>query len=868
MKSKYIKFFLIAFLLISGSFFITNHAFATLQASGYLDTNSSGTNNCGTLSGWAWDPDLPNNATSVHIYRNGVFEAAVVAGDHRIDLPGNKRHGFTYFIPGSWKTGTDQTINVYAIDLSTPSDGNPNLVFSPGVINCSISVPTVTTSTVTEVTQNTATVYGNVTSIGGDPVSVSGCAWSTLDNPSYTLGGENQTTDGWALGGPWSCSITGLSANTTYYVRTYAKNTAGVGYGVTRTFTTSSVNTPVISGPSEPLPTPLFTVTFDKNGGDTEASPRTKTAPVGGNVGTLPGAPTWAGRNFLNWKENANGTGSAFNANTVVIADKTVYANWGGRSAPVVIPPGSTTPFFNLFQVRKPGNDATIVDLTALRTPSLGSGESRAVESSPFTFGSGAGVTFNTPGTYEVRACADKSSSSGGGVIAELDENDNCGPWTTVTVSTSGGNQNGGWSAWSPAEATVACGTTVNQTRTCTNPAPSGTGLQCLKEDGTTRGLTETRSYTAAACPNVPNPSASISANSCEIQAGSSKCFALVSWNTSNLTPGATEVTRNNPRNTHVSSILSGVNVSNEVNYNASTFFVYHNINGVPTRLAEASVNAYCSTGAIWDGSKCRGTGGLSGTLTPNKMICEIKVGESACVSNPIKFTWATTIGGGAPTDDSVSAVTSNRSPNYIVGDKNSFPPNGYSGIKDFAVKYGTETFYLYNSSATRHLAEVTVAGRCAVNTAWDPIAGKCVNTIPSLCGNGLINTGEQCDDGSAKNGNCPSLCSIICTDRPTSACFAPGDVRINVNPSGIVAGNTSTLTWSWDGVEDAICKANFDQATGRITLPESSVTTPVAQNGSVTVEPNTTTTYRIDCAGEKAQTVLTVQKKPDYKED
>jgi hypothetical protein len=43
--------------------------------------------------------------------------------------------------------------------------------------------------------------------------------------------------------------------------------------------------------------------------------------------------------------------------------------------------------------------------------------------------------TFNTNGNYSIRVCADKSSSSDAGTIAESNENNNCGPWTTLTVT-------------------------------------------------------------------------------------------------------------------------------------------------------------------------------------------------------------------------------------------------------------------------------------------------------------------------------------------------------------------------------------------------------------------------------------------------
>ena len=43
--------------------------------------------------------------------------------------------------------------------------------------------------------------------------------------------------------------------------------------------------------------------------------------------------------------------------------------------------------------------------------------------------------TFTSTGTWSVLACADKKSSDFTGVITESKENDNCGPWTTITVN-------------------------------------------------------------------------------------------------------------------------------------------------------------------------------------------------------------------------------------------------------------------------------------------------------------------------------------------------------------------------------------------------------------------------------------------------
>ena len=104
------------------------------------------------------------------------------------------------------------------------------------------TVPTVTTSQVTNITQNSATCGGNVTDHGGSSVTARGVCWSTSSNPTIS---NSHTTDGSGTGS-FTSSITGLNPGTTYYVRAYATNSAGTGYGTTRTFTTTSSNSATI----------------------------------------------------------------------------------------------------------------------------------------------------------------------------------------------------------------------------------------------------------------------------------------------------------------------------------------------------------------------------------------------------------------------------------------------------------------------------------------------------------------------------------------------------------------------------------------------------------------------------------------------
>jgi hypothetical protein len=89
-------------------------------------------------------------------------------------------------------------------------------------------VPTVTITEVPTVTGTTATIKIEITSDGGLAVESGGVCWSSA-NPMPTLW-DSKTTDGTGTGS-FTSSITGLTAGTNYYVRAYATNSLGTGYG-------------------------------------------------------------------------------------------------------------------------------------------------------------------------------------------------------------------------------------------------------------------------------------------------------------------------------------------------------------------------------------------------------------------------------------------------------------------------------------------------------------------------------------------------------------------------------------------------------------------------------------------------------------
>ena len=101
--------------------------------------------------------------------------------------------------------------------------------------NISGSLPTLTTVSASNVTNNSAVSGGNITSDGGSTVTQRGVCWSTNQNPTIA---DNITTNG-SGSGSFTSSITSINANTTYYVRSYATNGLGTAYGNQINFTTT-----------------------------------------------------------------------------------------------------------------------------------------------------------------------------------------------------------------------------------------------------------------------------------------------------------------------------------------------------------------------------------------------------------------------------------------------------------------------------------------------------------------------------------------------------------------------------------------------------------------------------------------------------
>jgi hypothetical protein len=95
-------------------------------------------------------------------------------------------------------------------------------------------VPTLTTAAITAVTGNSANGGGEVLISGGADVTARGICWDIAANPTIA---KSKTTNGEGVGA-FTSAMTGLLGNMTYYVRAYATNSAGTGYGPEVTFKT------------------------------------------------------------------------------------------------------------------------------------------------------------------------------------------------------------------------------------------------------------------------------------------------------------------------------------------------------------------------------------------------------------------------------------------------------------------------------------------------------------------------------------------------------------------------------------------------------------------------------------------------------
>ena len=124
----------------------------------------------------------------------------------------------------------------------TMSNGKP----SWGGSSVIATLPSLTTTTPSSITSNSAVCGGNVTSAGSSSVTSYGICYATTSNPTTS----NSIVQVGSGTGIFSTTVSGLIANTTYYIRAYATSSVGTNYGNQVAITTSPdqiLNTPTVT---------------------------------------------------------------------------------------------------------------------------------------------------------------------------------------------------------------------------------------------------------------------------------------------------------------------------------------------------------------------------------------------------------------------------------------------------------------------------------------------------------------------------------------------------------------------------------------------------------------------------------------------
>ena len=148
----------------------------------------------------------------------------------------------TYYIKAY---ATNNVGTVYSNEISFTTPG--------GIIS-------LTTNQASDITTNSATLGGTILSDGGLEVTSRGICYSTSPNP--TIESSNKILNGYGLG-TFTNSISGLSAETTYYFRSFGTNNFGTFYGAQQSFTTRTLGV----GYSEPFSNSLGLFTVQSTNG-------------------------------------------------------------------------------------------------------------------------------------------------------------------------------------------------------------------------------------------------------------------------------------------------------------------------------------------------------------------------------------------------------------------------------------------------------------------------------------------------------------------------------------------------------------------------------------------------------------------------
>jgi len=155
-----------------------------------------------------------------------------------VPLPAPGTGQFTVTI-SSLTPDTTYWVRAYAENLSGRNNSSTVQSFHTDITSPAVIPTLTTTSPIEAIADISAVTYGVISSAGNAIITTVGACWSTSPNP--TIAGSH-TIDAFTINN-FNTLMTGLTPSTLYYVRAYATNSAGTGYGNEVTFTTTALRT-------------------------------------------------------------------------------------------------------------------------------------------------------------------------------------------------------------------------------------------------------------------------------------------------------------------------------------------------------------------------------------------------------------------------------------------------------------------------------------------------------------------------------------------------------------------------------------------------------------------------------------------------
>lgn len=487
--------------------------------------------------------------------------------------------------------------------------------FGPVYSSCTITanftatpvntIPTITTGStagsVVNITSTNATSGGKITSNGGVAVTKSGIVWSTSSIPLVTTAPilSTVTTNGnISVNSPFDHTMSNLSPNTTYYVRAYATNSVGTGYGSEVSFKTLS------SIPTTP-------------------------------TGFWAGASTCGtGQINLSWNASTNttsylvkdGTRIVYNGPLLLATDTSLVAGSSHTYTIVAVNSSGSS-------VSGPTTPSTTI------APSV-------CQTSPHLSYDFPLDNSTVSGTVNVNGWALDNLSFGESVMNKVEVFIDGVLVKTITSSNAtdrgdvcpgiynysgAGCPNIGWNySW--------------DTTLLTNGSTHIVSVKATDSDSPTHHSTQI-DHTVTISNTISGTLTPVSPT-CTISVGLSSCVVDLTWTTTNpigtsaiTATGMTSVTGN-----------SGTNVSFTVPYGGRTFYLYNNSNILVQRSATAS----CVSTATWDS--------VTGKCVANAISVSISATPSSNLTDPAstKITWTTA--GSPTSCDASNAWTGSKS--------------------------------------------------------------------------------------------------------------------------------------------------------------------------------------------------------------